>query len=183
MKETQAIIVQEQLDDERQIVPRLLNKSGDKRGIRHGLMHRPEYTVWKSMWTRCTNPNSISFKYYGALGICVAKEWRRFDVFLRDMGSRPSSRRTLDRINGKAGYSKENCRWATRVEQNNNSRKNKIISIGETSLSLSNWCRKMNLKYATAKWRIYKAKWNEQVAILTPTQSKYEPRPIAYSNK
>jgi hypothetical protein len=97
----------------------------------HGAARRQkrlsEYKTWSGMITRCTNPNSDSYANYGGRGIGVCDEWRSFENFLRDMGSRPSRNHSLDRIKNELGYSKGNCRWATKTEQARNRRDNRII--------------------------------------------------------
>ena len=50
------------------------------------------YRIWCSMWTRCTNPKAIGWKYYGGRGIKVCKRWERFENFLKDMGVAPDDR-------------------------------------------------------------------------------------------
>lgn len=69
------------------------------------------------MKSRCYNPNIPTFHHYGGKGILVCDEWLNdFYRFVDDMGARPNSY-TLDRINSSLGYSKENCRWASKLEQ------------------------------------------------------------------
>jgi len=83
----------------------------------------PEYQAWRNMWKRCTDPSNKAFKDYGARGISVCERWSDFELFYQDMGQRPGSGFSIDRINNDAGYSPSNCRWATKQEQMLNRRK------------------------------------------------------------
>ena len=113
----------------------------------------PTYTTWATMLQRCKNPKNTKFHSYGAVGIDVCDEWLSFDTFLADMGERPEGK-TIDRIQGDKGYSKSNCRWATRIEQQSNIKSNIIIEYFEEKFTLAQLSRKLNINALTLKYRI-----------------------------
>ena len=113
----------------------------------HGMCHHPLYKTWQNMMSRCNNTNVPEYKHYGRRGITVSPEWRNIKNFLDDMYPSYESHLTLDRINNNAGYSRENCRWATNAEQGQNTRTTRLsvslakeirekYSTGTISLSL-----------------------------------------------
>jgi len=79
--------------------------------------HKGAYESWYAMKGRVLNPNNPYYPKYKDREICP--EWMEFDNFLRDMGDRPEGC-TLDRKDNSKGYTKDNCRWATRKEQARN---------------------------------------------------------------
>lgn len=125
--------------------------------ITHGLRSSPEYNAWCQIKSRCYNKKHPQYKDYGGRGITMSDEWKEsFETFYRDMGSRPSSNHSIDREKNDENYSKENCRWATRTEQNNNSRRNVYYELNGERKTLTEWCSTLGLDYQTVKMRIYR---------------------------
>jgi superfamily II helicase len=80
------------------------------------------------MKKRCYNKNATNYQYYGGRGIYVSRQWlESFEKFYEDMGPRPSKDHSLDRINNDKNYSKSNCRWATKTEQQVNKRVTDVV--------------------------------------------------------
>ncbi len=86
------------------------------------------YWTWAGMKSRCLNPKHKNYHQYGGAGITVCEKWMTWAGFLEDMGERPEGK-TLDRIDGKLGYNKSNCRWATKKEQIDNRKPQKSREV------------------------------------------------------
>lgn len=100
-----------------------ISKGKTRHGHKSSTKQSIEYSTWKAMLTRCTNPNHMCFANYGGRGITVCERWRTFANFYADMGPRPSVGHSIDRIDSDGNYEPGNCRWATRLEQNRNKRR------------------------------------------------------------
>lgn len=88
----------------------------------------PLYNVWAGMRSRCRNPNNRQWNDYGGRGISVCERWNDYHAFAADMGNRPDGF-SLDRIDNDAGYSPENCRWASRKTQQRNQRRALYVTV------------------------------------------------------
>lgn len=96
----------------------------------HGMTRTSEYQTWAQMKRRCQTPSNKDYSNYGGRGIRLCERWQTFTNFFEDMGPRPSSKHSIDRINNDGDYEKVNCRWATAAQQAKN-RRAIAIPIGE----------------------------------------------------
>jgi len=109
----------------------------------HGLWGTPEYWVWHSMKQRCENPHFKQYSDYGGRGITVCARWEEFKNFFSDMGERPAPELTIERIDNEKGYSPDNCKWATKTEQQRNKKLQRRNKTGFTGV----WWREDRGKY------------------------------------
>jgi hypothetical protein len=118
----------------------------------HGMSHTNEYMIWAGIKQRCYK-NEVwcrSYKNYGGRGIKVCDRWMEcFENFYEDMGPRPSKDHSVERKDNNKDYSPENCYWGTRIEQGNNRRNNRMITIEGVTLTKITWCRMLGITHST----------------------------------
>ncbi len=132
-----------------------------QRRDQHGLSNTDTYKIWENMKQRCYNPKHTKYNSYGGRGVSMCDSWKNsFLQFLFDMGFRPSKKHSVERINNNGNYCKENCRWATNVEQCSNMRKNVHVTIGGVTKIVSEWARCSGVKESTLRYRV-KSGWSE----------------------
>ena len=126
-------------------------ESAKKNFVTHGGSYTSTYRTWKKMNARCNNKNDKHYANYGGRGIKI--DWKSFEEFLKDMGERKEGM-SIDRIDGDGDYNKENCKWSTRSEQQNNRKTCRYIEIAGVTKTLTEWSRVYDVKIATIYYRI-----------------------------
>lgn len=114
--------------------------------IKHGGSKTRAYGSWDAMTQRCTNPKHKAFHRYGGRGIVICDRWRDFANFLADMGQPPSDKHSLERENNDLGYSLDNCKWATKIEQQNNMARNRRLTLNDKTLTVAQWARVLGVR-------------------------------------
>lgn len=134
----------------------------------HGMTNSSEYKVWEAMIARCRNPNNKSFEDYGKRGIDVCDRWRNsFTCFIADMGMRPSSAHSIDRIDNNGNYDPSNCQWATRTQQARNTRRNRMLTLNGVTKCMSEWSLEVGICVGTIFSRLKKG-WGVVDALTYP---------------
>lgn len=117
------------------------------------------YRVWSNMKSRCLNPNSDQYKWYGARGICVDQLWQNFQPFMKwALENGYSEEMELDRIDNDKNYSPENCRWITHKEQCRNRRSNHRVRLDGKEMLLTDAAKEVGKSYAAIIYRLKRGK-------------------------
>ena len=135
-----------------------MRKHGEVRMINGKRVPTTEYRSWQAMRGRCTNPNHKDYRLYGGRGVTIDPRWDDYTEFLADMGRRPSSSHTIERVDTNGHYEPSNCRWATMKEQQRNRRNNKIFTHKGVTACLAELCEINGVKYSTAHQRLRRAR-------------------------
>ena len=112
-----------------------------------------EYRIWANMLHRCNNPNHPKYDRYGGRGITVCSQWYGFEAFLADMGRRPSKDYSIERKDNNAGYTPENCTWATRKEQMVNQQRTIRVTVKGITRTLGEWSELTGIKKSVLYWQ------------------------------
>ena len=143
----------------------LCRQRTSKANSRHRMSKTKIYGVWQQMKQRCDKDYAPNRRWYKGQGISYDESWSDFDVFYRDMGDPPEGC-SLDRIDPRGNYSKSNCRWATRREQAQNTRRNKMITHNGMTLCQSEWERVLGFSAGVIQKRMWRG-WSVEKALTT----------------
>lgn len=135
----------------------------------HGLRHHPSYPAWKDMMRRCYGTYRPEFRTYRKNNIKVCERWHSVKNFIEDMGIAPPNT-SLERINNKLNYSKDNCKWATRIEQANNTTRAFYVTFDGITKTPWQWARLLVYPqhYKAFVNRLYKDYPFEVAALMNP---------------
>lgn len=113
---------------------------------------------------RCNRETHSDYHLYGGRGIKVADIWKNFAQFFEDMGPKPTSAHSIDRIDVNGNYEPENCRWATAKEQAQNKRSSSRLTIdGETKV-VTEWARLYRIDRTKVQYRL-RVGWTAKQAL------------------
>ncbi len=137
------------------------------RRTKHGLHQTREYRAWIDAKSRCTHKNHPGFKHWGGRGVTMCDKWNNdFEAFLLDVGICPQGY-SLDRYPNQDGnYEPGNCRWASRVEQNRNTRRNCLLTYNGVVRPLSQWCEELGINDSTLWARLFVWHWPIERAFI-----------------
>lgn len=139
--------------------------------------------VYHNMKSRCDNPNSNIYKWYGARGIKVCPEWARFDAFAKwAMANGYNENLTIDRIDNDGDYCPENCRWSTLRDNCNNRHNNHRIVHDNETRTMQQWADQKNMNVVTLSGRLAKG-WSAERAINEPVHTKFGRHPITWNGE
>lgn len=95
----------------------------------HGMSKTKMHKTWRGLFQRCENPTASHYERYGERGIDICKEWKGENGFINfckwALENGYSDNLEIDRIDNNKGYSPDNCRWVSHIENchNRNARK------------------------------------------------------------
>lgn len=123
---------------------------------KHGKHKTRLYKIWAAIKGRCFNKNNCSYKNYGARGITICDEWLNdypaFEKWANENGYNDAL--TIDRIDVNGNYCPNNCRWATKREQQNNRRDCRYITYKGETKTMAEWARALHISYNRIEGRL-----------------------------
>jgi hypothetical protein len=133
------------------------------------------YTLWTEIKKRCYNKNSKTYPHYGGRGITMFAGWKNDYVAFKayvdeELGPQPSDGHSLDRIDNEGNYAPGNIRWATREEQNRNTRRNVFLTFNGKTQCIAAWDSELGNPPGTLRRRVKDLNWSVERALTTPVR-------------
>jgi hypothetical protein len=140
------------------------------------LIRQKVWFAWRNMVQRCHDPKSRRYADWGGRGIVVCDRWRAsFEAFLADVGNPPSQAHTLDRRDNDRGYEPDNCRWATRQEQQRNRRGLTWLTVTGERVLATDLAERLGLTVQAVMARIARGMTGDEI-VATPKSKRGRPR-------
>jgi len=117
----------------------------------HGMAQTKVHKVWAGMLDRCRPDNKKHAKNYYNRGIVICDRWHEFENFYEDMGEPPIGM-SLDRVDNDSIYTKENCRWASNITQQNNRQNTRYLNINGKKIPLMKFAANIGIKKTAAQY-------------------------------
>lgn len=147
----------------------------------HCESHTRLHNIWCGMNNRC-NPNHVNSKEYGARGIRICDEWKKYENFAewaRTHGYKDEM--TIERIDVNGDYCPENCTWIPQKKQARNRRTTVWVNYCGRKMSLAEACEIAKLPYKQVWFRMYRAGWTFEKAISTELGAEVERKEYSHS--
>lgn len=154
-------------------------KECTKAEVRANRERRSWYYLWSDIRRRCEDPRRDEYPSYGGRGVTLCLRWHDHTAMAGDMGPRPTPKHSIDRIDNNGGYwcgrcdecadagRPMNCRWATRTEQANNRRSNRMLTLGNETMTLAQWAHRQCIPVGLL-WERLERGWPMERALATP---------------
>ena len=146
---------------------------------KHGMSFSRFYGIYSGIKNRCKHLGEHNKNYFGK-GIKICKRWEEFENFKEDMYKSylehvekfGKKNTTIDRIDNSGNYCKENCRWATYIEQQRNTSSNVLVDFNGRKMTITEASLMLNGDRSLIHSRL-KNNWSLERAINTPVR-KYK---------
>ena len=129
------------------------------------------------MKQRCYNENHQQYKNYGGRGITICENWLgnykgfkndMFESFLAHVDQFGLENTQIEREDNNKGYSLDNCKWATRIEQSNNRSSNTICEYKGEKYTIAELSRLSGKSQGVIRTRIKKFGYSVEDAVEQP---------------
>lgn len=145
---------------------------------KHGLSKHRTFNIFTAMKDRCYNPKNISYPWYGVKGIKIYQAWLDDFSKFHDWAMKNGYKDNLeiDRVDSSKDYEPSNCRWVTRIIQNQNQRLRKDNTSGVRGVKWNASRNKWEVNISNNKDRIYLGlyeSFEEAVQVRKNAEVKY----------
>lgn len=139
--------------------------------FKHGNSGTRLYQIWSAMKSRCFCETDYHYKWYGARGILVFKQWADDYMVFHNwaMSNGYSDGLTIERKNVDGDYCPDNCTWTPLTLQARNTRTNHRITYNGDTRCLAEWSEILGISYSMLSQRISVYGWSFEEAISIPS--------------